>query len=47
MNAGKASINQDPGLAPITTGDRAGAGILTALLIAAWLGIVVWMFLGE
>jgi mannan endo-1,6-alpha-mannosidase len=48
FNAGKNSINQDSAtLAPITTADRAGAGILTAIFIATWIGVVVWMLLGE
>ncbi|KAL2867764.1 glycoside hydrolase family 76 protein [Aspergillus lucknowensis] len=32
---------------PITTADRAGAGILTVLFVAAWGGMVSWMVLGE
>jgi len=28
---------------PITTGDRAGAGIVTAVVLASFLGSIVWM----
>ena len=28
---------------PITTGDRAGAGILTAFVMAAWIAVIYWM----
>lgn len=37
--------NQDV-LKPITTGDKAGAGILTALFIPGWVGLMAWMILG-
>lgn len=32
---------------PITTGDRAGAGILTAVLLGMIIGLFVWMSLGD
>lgn len=34
-------------LKPITTGDRAGAGILTAVVIGAMVGMFVWMSWGD
>lgn len=33
-------------LEPITTGDKAGAGILTALFVGGWVALIVWMVLG-
>lgn len=33
----------DRGPAPITTGDQAGAGILTAVFVAGWIGMLVWL----
>jgi len=47
FNAGKNDPNAGFSLAPITTADRAGAGILTAIFLTTWLGIIAWMFLGE
>lgn len=35
--------SQDTGTRPITTGDKAGAGILTALFATGWIGLVVWL----
>lgn len=32
-----------PTLKKITTGDKAGAGILTVLFAGLWLGMVAWM----
>lgn len=32
---------------PITAGDRAGAGILTAVVIGAMVGMFVWMSWGD
>ena len=32
-----------PPLPAVTTADRAGAGILTAVVIVAWLGLMWWM----
>jgi mannan endo-1,6-alpha-mannosidase len=32
---------------PITTGDKAGAGILTALFVAGWAASMAWMMLGA
>ncbi|KAI1081503.1 glycoside hydrolase family 76 protein [Whalleya microplaca] len=43
--AGSDSFNNKP--APITTGDRAGAGILTALVLAIAIGTFSWMSTGE
>ncbi|KAJ5579500.1 uncharacterized protein N7459_005485 [Penicillium hispanicum] len=31
---------------PITAGDKAGAGILTAIFVAGWVGLLVFMFVG-
>lgn len=46
-NAGQDSSNQDQSvLKPITTGDKAGAGILTALFIPGWVALMAWMILG-
>ncbi|KAJ5610694.1 hypothetical protein N7510_007413 [Penicillium lagena] len=48
FNAGKNSGSQNSTPpAPITTADRAGAGVLTAVFLSIWLGVVVWMFLEE
>jgi mannan endo-1,6-alpha-mannosidase len=33
-------------LEPITTGDKAGAGILTAFFIPGWVALMAWMVLG-
>lgn len=35
------------GLKPITAGDKAGAGIVTAFFVSAWVGLVAWMILGD
>lgn len=34
-------------LAKITTGDRAGAGILTALFVVGWVGLIGWTIMGK
>ena len=45
-NAG-ADPNKSPvDLKPITTGDRAGAGILTGLFLGGWMGALTWMIKG-
>jgi mannan endo-1,6-alpha-mannosidase len=44
-NAGSAYREREP-LRDITAGDRAGAGILTAVVLASFLGAVVWMGMG-
>ncbi|KAE8153813.1 glycosyl hydrolase family 76-domain-containing protein [Aspergillus avenaceus] len=31
----------------ITTGDRAGAGVVTVVVVGAWLGLVAWMMTGP
>jgi mannan endo-1,6-alpha-mannosidase len=48
-NAGAGSVGTTDGLTndPVTTGDRAGAGILTAVLLIALVGGVAWMVIGE
>ncbi|PKY04908.1 endo mannanase, GH76 family [Aspergillus campestris IBT 28561] len=33
-------------LAPITTGDKAGAAVLTIIVGGAWIGLVAWLFIG-
>ena len=46
-NAGSGSDDESPTeLAPITTGDRAGAGILTVLVVSGWAAAVGWMVYG-
>lgn len=35
--------DKPPPLKPITTGDRAGAGILTGIFLAGWIGGSVWL----
>lgn len=43
---GDSSSNQQNGLnMPITTADRAGAGIVTAIFLSGWVGMVSWMVL--
>lgn len=32
---------------PITTGDRVGAGILTAIFVILWVGTISWMIFGD
>lgn len=44
-NAGQKFQGLRP-LRPITTGDRAGAGIVTAVVLASFVGSVVWMGMG-
>lgn len=48
-DAGAGSVGTADGLTnePVTTGDRAGAGILTAVLLIALVGGVAWMVIGE
>ena len=47
-NAGTESGNSDKKPAkPITTGDKAGAGILTAIFVAGWAGSMVWLLTGA
>lgn len=41
------AVNVPPGVqTPITTGDRAGAGILTVIFVTGWLGMMSWMLRG-
>ncbi|KAJ5807836.1 hypothetical protein N7474_009105, partial [Penicillium riverlandense] len=47
FNAGKNDPNKGHALPPITTGDRVGAGILTAVMIATLIGTLAWMLVGE
>ncbi len=48
-NAGAGSVGTTNGLTnnPATVGDRAGAGMLTAVLLIALVGGVAWMVIGE
>lgn len=34
------------GPGPVTTGDRVGAGILTAVFVIFWVGAISWMLVG-
>ena len=46
-NAGQGGNNNNQNtLKPITTGDKAGAGILTALFVPGWVALLAWMILG-
>lgn len=45
--AGTKSLDGPEPLAPVTTGDRAGAAILTILLLASSVGTWSWMSLGD
>jgi mannan endo-1,6-alpha-mannosidase len=44
-NAGMNDVSNAGQFAPINAGDRAGAGILTALFVAGWAGGLSWMFM--
>lgn len=53
-NGGKSESNphgpaktKNYGPKPISAGDRAGAGILTATFLIMWLGAVAWMIRGN
>ncbi|KAL2825841.1 glycoside hydrolase [Aspergillus cavernicola] len=46
-NAGLGDSSGDSGTKTITTGDRAGAAILTVVFVVLWGGMVGWMVLGE
>ncbi|CBF80512.1 hypothetical protein AN8421.2 [Aspergillus nidulans FGSC A4] len=47
-NAGTSDSKHNTGEAkPITTGDRAGAGILTVVFVGLWGAMIAWMVLGE
>ncbi|KAJ6150861.1 mannan endo-1-6-alpha-mannosidase [Penicillium chermesinum] len=49
-NAGNLKDNDDAAaaaLSPITTGDKAGAAILTVAFIGGWLGLAAFMFIGA
>ncbi|KAJ5172615.1 hypothetical protein N7492_005208 [Penicillium capsulatum] len=47
MDAGKSS-NKDsnPTSSPITSGDKAGAGVLTAVFVAGWAGMLAFVLVG-
>lgn len=45
-NAGAESADDKNKPKPITTGDKAGAGILTVLFVAGWAGLMGFMFIG-
>ncbi|PWY86805.1 mannan endo-1,6-alpha-mannosidase [Aspergillus heteromorphus CBS 117.55] len=40
------SNNDQKTLSKITTGDRAGAGILTVVFSVGWIGMIAWLFMG-
>jgi mannan endo-1,6-alpha-mannosidase len=44
-NAGMNDHSNEVQFAPTTTGDRVGAGILTAVFVAGWIGGLAWMLL--
>ncbi|KAJ5097693.1 mannan endo-1-6-alpha-mannosidase [Penicillium angulare] len=46
-NAGTTYDNGLPKFAPITTGDRAGAGIMTAVFVGGMVGMAVFMLMGP
>lgn len=47
-SAGTGSVfGQIEHMSPITTGDKAGAGVLTAVFVAGWVALMVWMLLGK
>ncbi|KAJ6160661.1 CAZyme family GH76 [Penicillium chermesinum] len=46
-NAGQGQDTGNVVLAPITTGDKAGAGILTVVFVGAVIGAIVFMFTGA
>ena len=45
--AGKGKQSGDTVLRPITTGDKAGAGVLTVVFVGAVIGAIVFMFTGS
>ncbi|KAK3299698.1 glycoside hydrolase [Chaetomium fimeti] len=47
INAGSRSRGASEPLEPITTADRAGAGILTMLILAGFIGTWGWMSIGD
>lgn len=50
-STGNSNAGSDPDVllpsSPVTQGDRAGAGILTALIIAGMVSMLVWMSIGK
>lgn len=44
---GGSNTKSTVGPEPITTGDKAGAGILTAIFVVIWAGAVSWMIKGA
>lgn len=46
-NAGKGNGGDDEEEKPITTGDKAGASILTLIFVFGWAGTMAWMMLGA
>ena len=45
-NAGNGSNNDKPSRPTISTGDRAGAGILTGVFLSGWIGGAAWLVSG-
>lgn len=46
-SAGQNDHSTSTKLSTITTGDKVGAGFLTAGFVASWIGLLVWMILGA
>lgn len=46
-NAGKGNDGDNGKEKPITTGDKAGASILTLIFVFGWAGTMAWMMLGA
>ncbi|EAW08543.1 glycoside hydrolase family 76 protein [Aspergillus clavatus NRRL 1] len=46
-SAGTGTEHSAPQALPVTTGDRAGAGVLTVVFLGAWIGAVTWMVYGR
>lgn len=47
VNAGMGDASPGGGLPPVTTGDKAGAGILTVGFVGGWIGLIVFMLIGK
>lgn len=45
--AGQNDHSTSKALSKITTGDKVGAGILTAAFVASWVGLLIWLILGA
>lgn len=48
VNAGMGdTTGPGSGLPPVTTGDKAGAGILTVGFVGGWIGLIAFMLMGK